>query len=171
MTAASGFHIRYAEPGDAAALVELARAVGSEAEGWLIANGVWRNASDERRYLRAIRRSSHAAVLVAEAPDGVVGRLSVARDPHPASAHVADLGIMVARGFRRRGIGRALMQAAEDWAREVGVAKIELHVFPYNVGAIALYERLGYRREGLRLRHYRRGRELVDAVLMAKDVE
>jgi RimJ/RimL family protein N-acetyltransferase len=171
VTPASGFHIRYAEPGDAAALVELARAVGSEAEGWLIANGAWRNASDERRYLRAIRRSSHAAVLVAEAPDGVVGRLSVARDPHPASAHVADLGIMVARGFRRRGIGRALMQAAEDWARGVGVEKIELHVFPYNVGAIALYERLGYRREGLRLRHYRRGRDLVDAVLMAKDVE
>jgi RimJ/RimL family protein N-acetyltransferase len=171
MTSAGGFHIRYAEPGDAAALVELARAVGSEAEGWLIANGAWRSPSDERRYLRAIRRSSHAAVLVAEAPDGVVGRLSVARDPHPASAHVADLGIMVARGFLRRGIGRALMEAAEDWARDVGVAKIELHVFPYNVGAIALYERLGYRREGLRLRHYRRGRDLVDAVLMAKDVE
>ena len=166
-----GFHVRYAEPGDAAGLVELARAVGSEAEGWRIANGAWRSASDERRYLRAVRRSSHAAVLVAEAPDGIVGRLSIARDPHPASTHVADLGIMVARDFRRRGIGRALMEAAEDWARDVGVGKIELHVFPYNVAAIALYERLGYRREGLRLRHYRRGRELVDAVLMAKDVE
>ena len=171
MRPAGGFHIRYAEPGDAAALVELARAVGSEAEGWLITNGAWRSASDERRYLRAIRRSSHAAVLVAEAPDGVVGRLSIARDPHPASTHVADLGLMVARDFRRRGVGRALMEAAEDWARDVGVAKIELHVFPYNLGAIALYERLGYRREGLRLRHYRRGRDLVDAVLMAKDVE
>ncbi len=110
-------------------------------------------------------------MLVAEAPDGIVARLSIARDPHPASTHVADLGLMVARSFRRRGAGRALMDAAEEWARDVGVEKIELHVFPYNVGAIALYERLGYRREGLRLRHYRRGRELVDAVLMAKDVE
>ena len=170
MTREAGFHIRHAEPGDAAALVELARAVGSEAEGWLITNGAWRSASEERRYLRAIRRSAHAAVLVADAADRIVGRLSIARDAHPASSHVADLGIMVARGFRRRGAGRALMEAAEGWAHEVGVEKIELHVFPYNVGAISLYESLGYRREGLRLRHYRRGRELLDAVLMAKDV-
>ena len=162
------FHVRHAELGDAAALVELAQVVGAEPEGWLITNGDWRTASEERRYLRAIRRSPHAAVIVAETVDGLVGRLSIARDPHPASRHVADLGLMVARPFRRRGAGRALMEAAEAWARSVGVVKIELHVFPYNVGAIALYERLGYEREGLRRSHYRRGDELVDAILMAK---
>jgi RimJ/RimL family protein N-acetyltransferase len=162
------FHVRHAELGDAAALVELAQVVGAEPEGWLISNGDWRTASEERRYLRAIRRSPHAAVIVAETVDGLVGRLSIARDPHPASRHVADLGLMVARPFRRRGAGRALMEAAEAWARSVGVVKIELHVFPYNVGAIALYERLGYEREGLRRSHYRRGDELVDAILMAK---
>ncbi len=165
---AGSFHVRHAEPGDAAALVELAQVVGAEPEGWLITNGDWRTASEERRYLRAIRRSPHAAVIVVETVDGLVGRLSIARDPHPASRHVADLGLMVARPFRRRGAGRALMEAAEAWARSVGVVKIELHVFPYNVGAIALYERLGYEREGLRRSHYRRGDELVDAILMAK---
>ncbi len=167
----SSFQVRHAEPGDAAALVDLARAVGSEAEGWLITDGAWRSAPDERRYLRAIRRSPHAAVLVAEAADAIIGRLSIARDPHPASSHVADVGLMVSRDYRRRGVGRALMEAAEDWASGVRVRKIELHVFPYNQGAIALYERLGYEREGLRRRHYRRGDDLVDAVLMAKEIE
>ena len=164
------FLIRRAEPADASDLVELARAVGSEPEGWLITDGDWRTPAEERRYLRAIRRSAHAAVLVAEAPDGIVGRLSIARDPHPASRHVADLGLMVARRFRRRGAGRALMEAAEEWAREVGVRKIELHVFPYNEAGIALYDRLGYVREGLRRKHYRRGGALLDAVLMAKEI-
>ncbi|MBD0318083.1 MAG: GNAT family N-acetyltransferase [Thermoleophilia bacterium] len=164
------FRIRRAEPGDASDLVDLARAVGSEPEGWLIADGDWRTAAEERRYLRAVRRSAHAAVLVAEAPDGIVGRLSIARDPHPASRHVADVGLMVAQRFRRRGAGRALMEAAEEWAREVGVRKIELHVFPHNEAGIALYDRLGYVREGLRRKHYRRGRDLLDAVLMAKEI-
>lgn len=164
------FRIRHAEPGDAAVLVELARTIGAEPEGWLITDGEWRTPSEERRYLRTIRRSPHAAVLIVESPEGVVGRLSIARDPHPASRHVADVGLMVARGFRRRGAGRALMEAAEDWAREAGVHKIELHVFPYNAGAIALYESLGYEREGLRKAHLRRGEELVDAILMAKRV-
>lgn len=164
------FHVRKAEPGDAPELVELALAVGSEPEGWLVTNGTWRSVSDERRYVRAIRRSKAAAVLVAEAPEGIVGRLSLSRDPHPASRHVADLGLMVAADWRRRGVGRALMLGAEEWARGAGVRKLELHVLPYNEAAIALYESLGYEREGVRRNHYRRGADLVDAVLMAKEV-
>jgi RimJ/RimL family protein N-acetyltransferase len=162
--------VRRAAPGDASALVELARAVGAEEEGWLITNGEWRTTSEERRYLRTVRRHPHAAVFVAENEDGIVGRISLARDPHPASEHIADLGIMVAQGYRRQGIGRALMEAGEAWAREVGVTKLELHVFPYNHAAIALYEQLGYEREGYRRRHYRRGDGYVDAILMAKHV-
>jgi RimJ/RimL family protein N-acetyltransferase len=164
-------HVRRAAPGDAAALVDLARAVGAEPEGWLITNGDWRTPSEERRYLRAVRRHTHAAVFVAETADGIVGRISLARDVHPASEHVADLGLMVAGAHRRQGIGRALMVAAEAWAREVGVHKLELHVFPYNDAAIALYEDMGYEREGYRRDHYRRSDGYVDAILMAKVIQ
>jgi RimJ/RimL family protein N-acetyltransferase len=164
------FSIRPAEPADAAALVDLATAVGSESGGWLITTDNWRSAGDERRYLRSIRRYPHAAVFVAEAPEGIVGRLSVGRDPHPASHHVADLGLMVAESHRRRGIGWALLEAAVDWARANGVQKLELHVFPHNEGAIVLYERFGFEREGYRKRHYRRPNGFVDAILMAYDV-
>jgi RimJ/RimL family protein N-acetyltransferase len=164
------YAIRRASPADAAELVALARAVGAEPERWLITASDWRGPSAERRYLRSIRRSPHAAVFVAEAPEGIVGRLSVARDPHPASAHVADLGLMVARSHRGRGIGRALLEQAADWARQAGVSKLELHVFPHNEPAIALYESFGFEREGYRRGHYRRAGELVDAVLMAYQV-
>jgi RimJ/RimL family protein N-acetyltransferase len=163
----AGLVIRPAVPGDAVALVDLAEAVGSEPEGWLIADDSWRGVSDERRYLKALRRHPHAAVFVAEVGDEVVGRLSVARDPHPASFHVADLGLMVAAGHRRRGIGRALLEQAVDWARASNVRKLELHVFPHNEGAIALYESMGFEREGYRTGHYRRGGGFQDAILMA----
>jgi RimJ/RimL family protein N-acetyltransferase len=163
--------VRRATPGDATALVQLAREVGAEPEGWLISTSEWRGASEERRYLRSIRRSRDAAVYVAEAPEGIVGRLSVGRDPHPASSHVADLGLMVAKGHRRRGIGRAFLEQAVEWARGAGVSKLELHVFPHNEPAIQLYEAFGFRREGYRERHYRRNGGLVDAILMAYDVE
>jgi RimJ/RimL family protein N-acetyltransferase len=168
------FRVRLADPSDAEQLARLADAVSSEPEGWLISiAGEWRNASDERRYLKALRRYAHAAVFVAERDDGeIVGRLSVGRDPHPASAHVADVGLMVAIGARRQGVGRALLEAAAGWARQAGIRKLELHVFPWNEAAIALYEACGYEREGYRKQHYRRGDgEYVDAIVMAYAVE
>jgi RimJ/RimL family protein N-acetyltransferase len=163
--------IRRADAADADQLVELGRAVGSEPQGWLIAVDGWRSTADERRYLKAIRRYPHAAVYVAEDEGRLVGRLSLSRDQHPASRHVADLGLMVAASHRRQGIGRALLETAVLWAREAEVTKLELHVFPWNEPAIALYEGFGFEREGFRRGHYRRGREYADAVLMALRVD
>ena len=159
--------VRAAKPEDAATLAALAAAVGREPEGWLLNTDGWRSVAEERRYLRALRRHPDAAVFVAEEDGEIVGRLSIARDPHQASRHVADLGLMVADGHRRRGIGRALLEQAVEWARAGGVLKLELHVFPWNEPAIHLYERFGFEREGLRKGHYRRAGEYVDAILMA----
>ena len=111
-----GVRVRRAVPGDAGGR-GLASAVAGEEEGWLLADARWRSAGDERRYIRALQRHPDAAVFVAELANGeLVGRLSLMRDPHPSSAHVADLGLMVAAAYRRRGIGTALMLAAEEWA-------------------------------------------------------
>jgi putative acetyltransferase len=162
--------IRRAEPSDAEGLTRLGEAVGSEPEGWLVTTNGWRRVSDERRYLRAIRRYPNAAVFVAEDDGRIVGRLSIARDQHPASKHVADLGLMVAMSHRRRGIGTRLLEAALEWARQSEVRKLELHVFPYNEAAIRLYENFGFVREGYRRGHYRRGSQYVDAILMAYEV-
>lgn len=169
----TSFLVRRADPSDAERLARLADAVSAEPEGWLISvAGEWRSVGDERRYLKTLRRYPHAAVFVAERDDGaLVGRLSVGRDPHPASAHVADVGLMVAIDARRQGVGTALLRAAADWSRETGVRKLELHVFPWNEGALALYESFGFEREGYRKGHYRRGGEYVDAILMAYRIE
>ena len=167
------FEIRHADPSDAEQLTRLAEAVSGEPEGWLISvAGEWRSAGDERRFLKALRRYPHAAVFVAERRDGtLVGRLSIGRDPHPASTHVADVGLMVAAGARRQGVGTALLRAAVDWARGAGVRKLELHVFPWNDAALALYDSFGFEREGYRKGHYRRSGEFVDAILMAYEIE
>lgn len=159
--------IRPAEPGDASALVALVADVGLEEGAWLLATDASRSVLAEKRYLRAVRRHPDAAVFVVEDEGAIVGRLSLARDAHPASRHVADLGLVVAASHRRRGVGRSLLEQAVAWAEGAGVTKLELHVFPWNAPAIALYESFGFEREGYRSRHYLRGGERVDAVLMA----
>ena len=162
--------VRSAGQADAPALVALAERVGGEEGRWILATETWRSVSDERRYLRSVERHPDAAVFVAEEDGRIAARLSLSRDPHPASRHVADLGLMVAERYRRRGIGKMLLDEAVAWARASGISKLELHVFPWNEPAIALYESFGFEREGYRKRHYTRAGEYVDAILMAYEV-
>lgn len=159
--------VRKAEPGDAAALVTLAEAVGREEGRWILSADSWRTIAEERRYVKSVFRHPDAAVFVAEEGGRILARMSLSRDPHPASRHVADLGLMVAVEHRRRGIGTLLLDAAVAWARSTGITKLELHVFPWNEPAVQLYESFGFEREGYRKRHYERDAEYVDAILMA----
>jgi ribosomal protein S18 acetylase RimI-like enzyme len=55
--------------------------------------------------------------------------------------------LAVAPAQRRRGVGRALMAAAEGRLAALGCPKVNLQVMPANGGAVAFYERLGYRVE------------------------
>jgi RimJ/RimL family protein N-acetyltransferase len=160
--------VRPALPADADALVDLGRAVAGENDLWLTYD---RSRGDERRNVKSVRRDPNVAVFVAEAPDGVVGRLSIARDRGPYSSHVAELGLMVAANSRRRGIGTALMEEAVKWARGSGITKLELTVFPHNEPAISLYRKLGFREEGLLRRRYFIQDRYVDAMLMARDLD
>lgn len=58
------------------------------------------------------------------------------------------LGIQLAQGYRGKGFGRKLMQAAIDDARRYGFEVIELTVFQSNIAAIELYEKLGFKHTG-----------------------
>ena len=61
--------------------------------------------------------------------------------------------VLTAPAFRRTGVARSLMTGAEAWAAERGVRRLLLSVLDENVGAVALYSSLGYRR--LAAYHYR----------------
>ena len=56
--------------------------------------------------------------------------------------HVEDL--IVAHGGEGRGVGRALLSKAEEWARERGYRWLTLNVFAENLRAREVYKRLGY---------------------------
>jgi ribosomal protein S18 acetylase RimI-like enzyme len=87
--------------------------------------------------------------FIAEADGLVVGWCDIVRHGRPIHAHMGTLGIGVLAGWRGRGIGTALMQAALDQARASGFQRVELTVREGNQNAIALYIRLGFVIEGV----------------------
>lgn len=79
-------------------------------------------------------------------------------EPH---GHVSDL--VVAAVAEGRGVGGALLGAAEDWSRARGHRLLTLNVFDRNRRARALYDRLGYEPDTLRMVKVLRGAVPEDA--------
>lgn len=84
----------------------------------------------------------------------VVGWCEVVRLNKPLFQHVGIFEIGLLPGWRGQGIGQSLITATLDAAFERGFVRIELTVFASNLRAIALYEKMGFRKEG----------ELIDSV-------
>jgi ribosomal-protein-alanine N-acetyltransferase len=78
------------------------------------------------------------------------------------------LNVATAPEDRRRGVGRALMEAAHDLGRARACRLATLEVRRSNAAAIALYKALGYRQVGMRPRYY--AEENEDALLMSLDL-
>jgi ribosomal protein S18 acetylase RimI-like enzyme len=102
-------------------------------------------------------------LLVAVASGEVVGSIHVGTSGHG----FGEIGMAIAREWRGRGVGSALMAAAIDWARAQGLHKLSLGVFAHNTAGIALYRKYGFVEEGRRVKHYRRqSGELWDSIEM-----
>ena len=101
--------------------------------------------------------------IVAVAGADVIGSIHLGDSGHG----FADVGMAVAKEWRGRGVGTALLDAAIEWARERGMHKLCLGVFAHNEAAIGLYRKLGFVEEGRRVAQYRRSNgELWDSIEM-----
>jgi putative acetyltransferase len=105
--------------------------------------------------------------FVAVADGQVVGWCDVLPTRGETRAHVGTLGIGLVRSARHRGIGARLMDAAIDAAWACGFTRIELAVRADNANAKALYERFGFRDEGLQRRAFRVDGKYFDSHAMA----
>ena len=151
------FVVRPARAGDAPAMAEIFAAVAQERDGIATEPPV----NIEERAAVFARGADTSVVAVAGGQ--IVGMVHVEVSRHG----FGELAILVGPGWRGRGVGSALVQAAIDWARDRRLHKLCLEVFPHNAAAIALYRSAGFAEEGRRVNQYRRASgELWDSVVM-----
>ena len=97
----------------------------------------------------------------------VIGWCDITRMDRPVYAHVGVLGMGILKEFREQGLGRRLILATLERARQSGFERVELTVYASNQRAIRLYESVGFATEGIK----RKGRKLdgayEDVLMMA----
>lgn len=59
--------------------------------------------------------------------------------------------LAVRHDHRKRGLGRTLVTAGEQWLRERGVVKVQLMVRGENTSVLSFYEATGYERNGVQV--------------------
>ena len=95
--------------------------------------------------------------------DGGVKGYAIGVAEKAGRGHV--LNIAVKPGYRRRGIGSVLLESLEEELGKLGAREFYLEVRRDNTGAIAFYEKKGYRSAGVMEKYYSDG---CDAVIMWK---
>jgi RimJ/RimL family protein N-acetyltransferase len=155
--------VRPIEPGDADGFIAVFEAVAAEGR-WI---GTELPMGEERKArLRASagQPSDTGCTLVAVDGERVVGFARVDLDRGRSY-----LGMALLPEYRRRGLGRKLLDGCVEWSRQAGAHKIDLEVWPHNVAARRLYEAAGFVVEGHRRRHWRRNNgELWDSIEMSQ---
>ncbi|WP_371482058.1 N-acetyltransferase family protein [Kitasatospora sp. NBC_00315] len=119
------------------------------------------------------RRHPPEQYLLALLGAQVVGYVrQVPPTPLAVNTHVRQIqGLAVDGSVRGRGIGRALVEAACAAARAEGARRITLRVLGHNAPARRLYERCGFRVEGLLSEEFLIDGRYVDDVWMARRLD
>ncbi|MBA3798359.1 MAG: GNAT family N-acetyltransferase [Geodermatophilaceae bacterium] len=155
MTTQPDFHIRDAAAGEAAAIEALTlRAIRTAAPEWAA------HADDEAAGVKWVSRFFGTPlegqfILVAEGPDHAmwgVAHVMQMTDPLAEKGHPHLETLAVAEVAEGRGIASALIEASAQRARELGGELFTLHVYTGNARAQAVYERVGFQPEWLRMR-------------------
>ena len=126
--------IRDAVPSDAAEISGLTRQLGYAAEAEAIAGRLAR-ITDRRKQV----------VLVAVLEKKIAGWLQAqATEIMESGFRVEIVGLVVGESWRRRGVGRLLVQQVEQWAMEVGAETVVVRSNTQRVESHRFYPALGF---------------------------
>lgn len=102
-----------------------------------------------RTFLEINIDSEHAQVLVAQSQGAIVGYTMAQESKRPpvfaVQAIVEIMDMAVTSGYRRRGVGRVLVEEMRHWAHERGAAAIYLGAAAANPGANRFWAAVGAR--------------------------
>jgi len=113
-----------------------------------------------------------SVTVIAEVDGAIAGYASLHRGETGWQAHLGEIRLQAAPRYRSQGLGRAMAGEMFVVARALGLRKLIANMTADQKGAIATFERLGFRAEAL-LRGFviDRGDRTRDLVVMAYDVE
>jgi ribosomal protein S18 acetylase RimI-like enzyme len=127
---------------------------------------------EERDYLKQVLKEvkgKERVFLFALFKNKIVGTCEI-RKMKGRKSRVGELGISVKKEYRRKGIGKRLLKTAFSEAENIGINLLQLSVFSNNKAAISFYKKEGFEECGRIPKALKFKDELVDEILMYKEI-
>ena len=102
--------------------------------------GLTRPWNDPAADIALARREPNSTILIGRNDGAIVATAMVGHDGHRGWVYY----VATDPDRRAKGYGRTIMNAAEDWLRAAGIAKLQLMVRRENARAGAFYQSIGY---------------------------
>lgn len=123
-------------------------------------------------FIMNMDRNTHQFVAVVKEDSGeekVIGTAGLTVSASPRMRHSGSIGIAVHKDYQNQGVGSALMKTLIDLADNwLMLVRVELGVYTDNTRAIHLYEKLGFKKEGIKRKAAIRNGEYIDEMMMAR---
>ncbi len=117
----------------------------------------WAHTNNGKKYYGDKINGISGVCFVAEIDNQIIGFAIAGKKEVPSYrlVKVVELeNIFVKKEYRSNGVGKKLMEAFLNWAKELGVDKVAVNVFALNDGAISFYKREGFLPQDLTLEKY-----------------
>ncbi|MGR3764270.1 N-acetyltransferase family protein [Rossellomorea sp. NS-SX7] len=161
--------IREVHTEDAEKLINLIKEVESHSEFMLMDPGERLTSIEQQRMMiERIQTRNNGVILSAEKDGRLIGYMMVIRGSVNRTRHSAYLVIGILKQFRGQGVGTALFQKVEEWARSCGISRLELTAVTRNTPGIALYQKCGFEMEGTKRNSLIINGEFHDEYYMSK---
>lgn len=125
---------------------------------------------EEREYISGHIDPANSTLLIAEEGGEILGMIGLEGGTRAEEVHSGTIAISVARDHRGHGVGTALIEAMLEWAPAHGVARVALGSWSNNPRAAELYRRCGFVDEGVLRGAVRRDGEVMDVIMLAKQL-
>ena len=123
---------------------------------------------EQEEKIEHILLQKHSTILVADNGEQIIGFIAVLGNQLKRTLHRASIVIGILKDYQGQGMGKQLMAAAEAWAQERGIRRLELTVMSHNKQALWLYSAFNYNVEGIRRKALIVDNRFVDEFYMGK---
>ena len=118
--------------------------------------------------IESILFQRNSTILVAEVNERLIGYVIAEGNQLKRRAHSAKLTCGIIDEFRSKGICTLLFDEIMNWAKDVGITRLETSIAEINSNALDLFQKVGFQIEGKKIRSFYMNGELVDEILLAK---